>query len=185
MDSVNQAREQMQKALHVLKEDVATVRTGRATPSLVDHLVVSVYGGPLSGGAKMKIQELATVNVTDQQTIVITPFDQSITEEIAKGIQEANIGLTPSTDGNVIRISIPPLSEERRQELIHLMRQKLESGKIMVRQARHEAMLDVKKQEFSEDEKSRLEKEIQKATDDFIGQIDNLGKQKEEELLQI
>ena len=98
---------------------------------------------------------------------------------------ESGAGLNPSSDGQVLRISIPPLSEERRGELIHLMHQKLENGHIMIRQMRHEALNDLKKGDLPEDESSRLEKEIQRATDDFIGQIDALGKKKEEELLQI
>lgn len=181
MDITAQTKEKMSRALEVLKEDIATVRTGRATPSLVDHLVVSVYGGT----AKMKIMELATVAISDSQTIVITPFDQSIAGEIQKGILEANIGFNPSSDGTVIRISIPPLSQERREQLIHMMKQKLENGRIMIRQSRHEAMTEIKKQELAEDEASRLEKETQKLTDEYVGQIDTLGKAKEDELLQI
>lgn len=181
MDIVTQTQEKMQKALEVLKEDMSTIRTGRATPSLVDHLVVSVYGG----SSKMKLMELATVAVSDSQTLVLTPFDHSIVGEIQKGILEANIGLTPATDGNLIRISIPPLSTERRQELIHLMKQKLENGHIMVRQLRHEAMQESKKENLPEDDLARREKEIQKVTDEFMAQIDSMGKQKEEELLQL
>lgn len=179
---IQQASQQMAKAFQVLQTDVATVRTGRATPQLVDHLVVSVYGGT----TKMKIVELATVNVADAQTLVISPYDASILGEIQKGIQEANIGLNPSNDGQVIRISIPPLSEERRQELIHMMKQKLENGRVMIRQSRHDAMTQLKKDEnLSEDDVRRLEKEIQKVTDEYIEKIDALGKKKEEELMQI
>ena len=129
--------------------------------------------------------EVATINASDPQTLVLTPFDASITEEIRKGIMESGAGLNPASDGQVIRISIPPLSEERRQELIHLMHQKLENGHIMIRQARHEAMAEIKVANLAEDAKERAEKEIQRATDDFVGQIDALGKKKEEELLQI
>ena len=172
----------MVKALQLLQGDVATIRTGRASPQLVDNLVVSVYGGT----AKMKIVELATVNISDAHTLVVAPYDASILGEIQKGIQEANIGLNPSNDGHVIRISIPPLSEERRLDLIHLMKQKLENGRIMVRQARHDAMAEIKKDEtLSEDDMRRVEKEIQKVTDEHIGKIDALGKKKEEELMQI
>jgi ribosome recycling factor len=183
MDPIaQQTSEHMQKILGVIQDDLHTVRTGRATPALVDHLEVVVYGG----STRMKIMELATVAVSDVQTLVITPFDKSILDEIQKGIMEANIGFTPSNDGTVIRISIPPLSEERRQELIHLMKQKLENGKIMIRQARHEAMETLKKDEaLSEDDLKRLEKEVQKITDDFMENVDAMGKQKEDELLQI
>jgi ribosome recycling factor len=182
MDLISSTSQNMQKVLSVLQQDLATVRTGRAAPSLVDHLEVVVYGG----SAKMKIMELATVTATDAQTLTIAPFDSSILGEIQKGILEANIGFTPSNDGQVIRISIPPLSEERRKELIKLMHQKLENGKVMIRQVRQDAMVDLKKDEtLSEDDLRRLEKEVQKVTDEFMGKIEILGKQKEAELMQI
>lgn len=181
MDVVNESKQQMQKVLEVIKNDLATVRTGRAAPSLVENVVVSVYGGT----AKMRIMELATVGASDTQTLSITPFDNSIIGEIQKGIQDANIGLNPVVDGQLIRISIPPLSAERREQLIHLMKQKLENGKVMIRQARHEAMNDIKKQESSEDDTARLEKDIQKLTDEFMQEIESLGRKKEEELTTI
>lgn len=178
-------REKMGKALEIVGGDVATVRTGRATPSIVENVVVSVYGG----STRLKVMELATITTSDPQTLMITPFDGSIIGEISKGIMEANVGLTPVIDGQLIRISIPRLSEERRQELIKLMHQKLEGGRIMVRQIRHDAMTEIKKKtnnkEISEDEMVRLEKEVQRATDDVISEIEALGKRKEEELMQV
>ena len=179
----NAIHQRIQKILEVLKTDLGTIRTGRAMPALVENVVVSVYGG----SAKMRVMEVGTVGAQDSQTLLITPFDASIIGEIQKGIQEANTGLNPVVDGHVIRISIQPLSQERREELIKLMRQKLENGRVMVRQARHEAMTDVKKQEsdLSEDEVVRLEKEIQKIVDEAMSTIDRYGKQKEDELLQI
>lgn len=175
----------MQRVLDVLKVDLSTVRTGRATPSLIDSLTVGVYGG----STKLKLMELATITTSDTQTLVVVPFDPSIIGEIRKGILELNVGLNPVIDGQIIRISIPPLSEERRNQLIHLMKQKLEGGKIQVRQVRHEAMDAIKKQynakEVSEDEMVRLEKEIQRTTDEVINEIDALGSKKEQELLQI
>jgi len=174
-------REQMRKAVEILRGDIATIRTGKAAPSLVENIVVSVY----NGASKLRVMEVATINASDPQTLVLTPFDASITEEIRKGIMESGAGLNPASDGQVIRISIPPLSEERRQELIHLMHQKLENGHIMIRQVRHEAMNEIKGANLAEDAKERAEKEVQRATDDFVGQIDALGKKKEEELLQI
>lgn len=179
----------MEKVLEVLHTDLATVRTGRATPSLVENIIVSVYGGPPAGGTRLKIMELATIASSDPQTLLITPFDASIIGEMQKGIMEANVGLTPTDDGQHIRIAIPPLSEERRAQLIKLMHQKLENGRIMVRQVRHEAMSTIKKQfsdkTISEDEMGRLEKEVQKATDEVITHIDAMGKRKEEDLQQI
>lgn len=178
---LNDIKQRMYKALEVLKNDMATIRTGRAMPSLVETISVMVYGGT----TRMKIMELATISASDPQTLLLTPFDPSVLGEIQKGIMEANVGLTPTTDGNNIRIAIPSLSQERREQLIHLMKQKLENGRVMVRQVRHEAMHEIKKLEASEDEIRKLEKETQEITDNVISEIDSLGKKKEEELLQI
>lgn len=172
----------LQKVLDILKGDLDTIRTGRATPALVENIVIAAYGG----SAKLKVMELATISAQDVSTLLITPFDASIIGEIQKGIEAANIGFKPAIDGPVLRISIPPLSTERREELIKAMRMKLENGKIMVRQARHEAMEDIKKEfEGREDDVKRLEKEVQKLVDDTIETIEDWGKQKEQELLQI
>jgi len=177
-----QTKQKINKVLDILKSDLATIRTGRATPSLVENIVISAYGG----SAKLKVMELATVAASDIQTLVITPFDTSIIHEIQKGIEAANVGFVPVVDGGLIRISIPPLSRERRQELIKAMRHKLENGKIMVRQVRHEAMEDIKKEyEGREDDIKRLEKEVQKIVDDTVVSIDEMGDQKEKELLQM
>lgn len=182
---INNLRTKMLKALDVLKGDLATIRTGRATPSLVEHLTIASYGGT----QRLKVMELATIAVTDHHTLVLTPFDQSIIGEIVKGIMEANVGLNPSIDGNVIRISIPPLSEERRQEFVKLMHQKLEGGKVMIRQIRHEIMADIRRtflaKEMAEDGKTRLEKQIQEITDEMMAEIEVLGEHKEKELMQI
>ena len=174
-------REQMRKALDILRADIATIRTGKAAPSLVENISVTIYNGT----TKLRVMEVATINASDSSTLVLTPFDASIIEDIRKGSLESGAGLNPASDGQVLRISIPPLSEERRQELIHLMNQKLENGRVMIRQLRHEALSDLKKGDLPEDENDRLEKEVQKATDDFVAEIDALGKKKEEELLQI
>lgn len=184
-DIIAQMRQKMQRALMVLSEDLATVRTGRAMPSLIENVVISVY----NGAQRLRIKELATIAVSDPQTLVLQPFDPSIAGEIQKGIMEANIGLTPSTDGNVIRISIPPLSEERRKELIKLMKQKLENGRIAIRQIRQDARNIVRKQhndkEISEEQMYAADKEIQKITDEIMIPVDELGRRKEEELLRI
>ena len=185
MDTITQLQEQLQKIIDLIKTDISTIRTGRAAPALVESLQVVTYGG----STKLRILELATVVATDPQTIVITPFDQSTRDDIRKGIMDSGSGLNPADDGHVLRINIPPLSKERREELIKMMNHKLENGRIMVRQARHEAMSASKKQledkEISEDELSRFEKDIQKIVDDTIGMIDSMGKQKEDDLLQI
>jgi len=182
---VSEMRQKMQRALMVLQQDLATVRTGRAMPSLVENVEVVVYGG----AQRLKIKELATIAASDPQTLVLQPFDPSIAGEIQKGIMEANIGLTPSSDGNVIRISIPPLSSERRTELIKLMKQKLENGRIAIRQIRQDTRNVVRKQhndkEISEEQMYRIDLDIQKVTDEIMLPVDEMGRRKEEELLQI
>lgn len=183
MDPLAQeTKKKIEKVLDVLKGDLATIRTGRATPSLVESIIINAYAGT----AKLKVMELATIGTTDAKTLVITPFDPSIIHEIQKGIEAANVGFTPVIDGNLIRISIPPLSQERREELIKAMKHKLENGRIMVRQVRHEAMESIKKEfEGREDDIKRLEKEVQKIVDDTMGTIEDYGRQKEQELMQI
>lgn len=175
----------MQKVVDIIRVDLGTVRTGRAAPSLVENVVIHAYGGTQN----LKVIELAQISAQDTQTLVITPYDNSIIGEIQKGLMEGNIGLTPVIDGQIIRISIPALTEERRQQLVALVNQKLEGGKVQIRQVRHEAMDEAKKQlnakTISEDEMFRLEKEIQKLTDDTIAELDSLGKKKEEELMVI
>jgi ribosome recycling factor len=133
--------------------------------------------------------EMATIVTSDTRTILITPYDPSTISDIVKSIQEANVGLTPVSDGDVIRISIPQMSTEQRQEFVKLARTKLEGGRIMIRQVRQEAMKDLKKAEedslVSEDEKKVGEKKIQELTDEIIAEIDTIGNKKEQELLQV
>lgn len=178
-------RDKMQKAYEVLYQDFATVRAGKASPALVENIVISAYGGT----QPLRVMELATIHAQDPQTLNIVPFDASIISEIEKGIAGANVGLNPIVDGNMLRINLPPLTEDRRKEFIKLIAQKAESGKVMMRQVRHEAMEDVKKmaekEGISEDEITRLEKEIQKETDDFIEKIDTLRADKEKELMKL
>lgn len=180
---VSGVRGKMQRAMDVLREDFATVRTGRATPSLVENIVINAYGGAQA----LRVLELATIHIENNNTIVINPFDKSIIAEIEKGIANANVGLNPIVDREVLRINLPPLTEERRGELVRLIKQKAEQGKVMLRQARHEGMEDAKKQaegqNISEDEVTRIEKEIQKLTGEFTGKIDTLMDEKEKELM--
>lgn len=182
---ISSIKQKMQKVLEVLKTDLSTIRTGRATPSLVENVIINAYGGT----QKLKVVELGHVSALDAQTLQIAPYDVSIIGEINKGIQEANLGLNPAIDGQIIRISIPPLSQERREQLVYLVGQKLEGAKIQIRQVRHEAMNDIKEdfnnKEISEDEKNLLEKDVQKLTDEMTSEIDILGDKKKEELMQV
>lgn len=180
---VSEVRSKMQKALEVLGHDFATVRTGKASPSLIENIVINAYGGT----QPLRVMELSTIHVQDAGTLVITPFDKSIISEIEKGITNANVGLNPIVDGEILRINLPPLTEERRLELIKLIKQKSENGKVMIRQIRHEGMEDAKKKaendNISEDEVIRIEKEIQKAADEFVEKIEKLLSEKEKELM--
>lgn len=178
-------RDRMKKAIEVTQNDLSSVRSGRATTALVDHIVIACYGGT----QRLKVTELATITTMDAKTLVISPFDPSITGEIVKGIQETNSGLSPMVDGEIIRITIPPLSEERRQEYIKLARAKVEGGRIMIRQIRQDVMKELKKiageHTISEDEQSHGEKLVQQETDTMIADLDGLLERKEAELLQV
>jgi len=178
-------RSRMQEVLELIASDIGSIRTGRATPALVEKIEVRVYGGQ----QKLKIQELATIHSTDPQTLTIDPFDKSIIGEIRQGILVANVGMNPSIDGEIIRISFPPLTTEDREKYVKLLSTKLEAGRVMVRQIRGEAMHGIKKQfeekAITEDEKFGQEKRLQEITDDFIQKIDEAGERKKEELLQI
>lgn len=182
---LHQTRDRMKKAIEVTSTDLSSIRSGRATPALVEHIVIPAYGGT----QRLKVLELATITTMDAKTIVISPYDPSIIGEIEKGIQEANRGLTPVVDGEIIRITIPPLSEERRQEYIKLARAKVEGGRIMVRQVRQDAMRHAKKLQeegnISEDDQSHAEKRIQELTDEMVADLDGLLERKETELLQV
>lgn len=175
-------RQRMQQVLDLVRQDVGGIRTGRATPSLVEDIVVDCYGGT----QKLKVVELATISASDPQTLVISPWDKNIIGEIRNGILKANIGLSPVIAGEIIRINLPPMTTEDRENYIKLLHQKLENGRIMIRQARQDGMRDIKKKfenkEISEDEQMGQEKKLQEITDDYIGQIDEIGKRKETEL---
>jgi ribosome recycling factor len=178
-------RLQMQKVVDMVTGDISGIRTGRATPSLVENLVVAVYGG----AQKLRVMELGTISASDPQTLVIDPWDKSIIGDIRKGVMEANIGMNPSIDGQIIRIVLPPLTTEDREKYVKLLSGKLENGRIAVRQVRADGMHEVKRsfeaKELSEDEKFAAEKHVQEITDEFIRRIDELGEKKRQELLQM
>lgn len=178
-------RLQMQKVLGLVMNDIGGIRTGRAMPLLVEGLVVAVYGGT----QKLKINELGSITAPDPQSLVISPWDKSIIGEIRKGILEANIGMNPSIDGEILRIVFPPLTTEDREKYVKLLSGKLESGKMMIRQVRGEGMKSIKenfaKKELTEDEKFDEEKKLQMITDEFTGKIDLVGENKKKDLLQI
>jgi len=184
-DLLNKTRDHMKKALEVTSGDLGSIRSGRATPALVEHIMISAYGG----SQHLRVMEMATITTMDVKTIVIAPYDPSTISEIEKGILEANTGMTPVIDGEIIRITIPSLSAERRQEYLKLAKAKLESGRVMIRQMRHEAMKQLKNaaddKDISEDQQEFGDKKVQEMTDEMIAEIDSLGVKKETELMQI
>lgn len=175
-------RSKMIKAIEVVKGEMQTVRTGRVAPSLIENVTVAVYGG----SQHLSIKELATITTSDARTILIVPFDPSLVEEILRGLAGANLGFNPQSDGHNIRIILPPLTSERREEYIKLVKAKAEGGRIMIRQVRHEAMAQLKRKQVSkeidEDTRARSEKRIQEYTDEFIAEIDGILSRKEEEI---
>ncbi len=182
---IGSTRDRMKKAIEVTRTDLSSIRSGRATPALVEHIVVSVYGGT----QHLKVMELATISTQDSKTLVIAPYDPSIIAEIERGIAGANTGLNPVVDGEVLRISIPPLSEERRQEYTKLAKVKLEAGKVMVRGVRHDAMKELDgalaSKDLGEDEKKAGQKKVQELTDEMIAELETMEAKKEQELMQV
>jgi ribosome recycling factor len=174
---IEKAKIKFHKTIDLLKQDLATIRTGRAAPSLIENLEISAYG------AAMRLIELATITAPEPHILLVTPFDQTNINEIAKTILGANIGLNPVVDNNLIRITVPMLTEERRIELVKMMHQKLEGARVMVRQSRREMIDEIQSGAQNEDEVKRLEKELQDLVDKVIGEIDLLGEIKEKELL--
>lgn len=179
------SRDHMKKAFEVTMGDLGSIRSGRATPALVENIAISAYGG----SQKLRVMEMATITTVDAKTLVITPYDPSTIAEIEKGIGTANSGLVPVVDGELIRITIPPLSTERRQEYMKLAKAKLESGRVMIRQIRHEAMRSLQKEAddktISEDQQKHGERLVQELTNEMIAEIDSLGTKKEAELMQV
>lgn len=175
----------MAEVLDLVTSDIASIRTGRATPAIVQDLEIPVYDGQ----QKLKVNELATLATQDSQTIVVDPWDKSIIGEIKKGIEAANIGLTPIIDGEIIRVNLPSMTMEDREKYVKLLSKKLENGRIMIRQIRAEAMKDIKnsfeKKEITEDGKFDQEKRLQGVTDEHVGKIDFAGESKKKELLQL
>ena len=181
----DEVKRKMDEVLHALSEDLSSIRTGRAAPALVENVVVSAYGG----AQRLKVMEMASITATDPQTLVIEPWDKSVIGEIRQGILAANIGMNPSIDGEIIRISMPLMTSEDREKYVKLLGAKLENAKISVRQVRGDTMRDIKdkfeSKEITEDQKFSQEKKLQEITDEFVGKIDERGKVKEQELLKV
>lgn len=182
-DLLSDARERMAKTVESTRGEFATVRTGRATPHLLDRIVVDYYG------AITPLNQLANVAASDARLLSVTPYDKGALGLIEKAIQESDIGISPSNDGNVIRLQIPEMTEERRREMVKVVHGVAEDGKIAIRNVRRDVIGDLrelmKEGEIGEDEERRAEEELQKVTDGATGEIDSLLKGKEEEILEV
>jgi ribosome recycling factor len=178
-------RKRMSGAVDVLIHDMRSIRTGRASSAMVEDIDVPAYGG----AQMLKVRELASINANDPQSLVIEPWDKSIIGDIKKGIEAANVGFNPNIDGEKIRIVVPPMTGEDRAKYVKLLHTKIENARIAVRQVRGDEMKNIKnkfeEKDISEDERVRFEKDLQGLTDEFTTKIDELGKKKEEELLQV
>lgn len=183
MPSLQEARSRMEDALEALRREFASVRTGKATPALLDTVRVEAYG------SKMPINQVATVHTPEPALLVVQPFDKSIMGDIERGIQMADLGLNPSNDGNVIRIPIPALTEERRKEFVKLLHKMAEEGRVSVRHARKTARDEIQKamkdHEIGEDDGHRQLDEVDRVTQEFTDRIDELLKRKEQEVLAV
>ncbi|MDR9854574.1 ribosome recycling factor [Paenibacillus sp. VCA1] len=176
------AEERMEKAISALKRDLATLRAGRATPALLDRVQVEYYG------AMTPLNQLANINTPDSRTLMIQPWDKSSLSDIEKAILKSDLGLTPANDGNTIRLVIPPLTEERRMELVKMTKKFGEEAKVAIRNIRRDANDDIKKMEktdISEDESRRHQDDIQKTTDKFIAEVDKVLAAKEKEIMEV
>lgn len=171
----------MEKILAIFAEDIASIRTGRATAALIENVTVEVYNGQ-----KMKLMELGSITVPDVRNLVFEPWDKTVLREINNGIQAANIGMMPVVDGEVIRLSLPMLTVEQREDYIKLLGRKLEGARGMLRDARadfRKKIMDAKNEKsISEDEFKRDEAELQKITDEFMKRMEELSQKKEEEI---
>src|SRR5487761_2211373 len=176
-ESIKDAENKMGKCVEATRSDFASIRTGRATPALLDRLHVEAYG------QAVPLKQVATVTTPDSRSLQINAFDKSVLGEIRKAIEKSDLGLTPNIDGTTIRLMIPPLNEERRKDLVKVVRKKAEDGKIAVRNVRHKALDDfkikLKNHEVTEDENKRFGEQMQKLTDKYTKEIDVLAVGKE------
>lgn len=182
-DIINEAKTKMKSTLSVYEDDLHGIRSGRASTTLVDRLMVEYYG------ADTELRQLASVSTPEPMQIMIRPFDKGAVKSIEKAIQQSDLGINPNVDGDIIRLNMPPLTGERRQELVKFLHKRMEEARVSVRNIRRHANQDVddfeKEKMISEDEAKRARDEVQKLTDQYVGEIDDLGKKKETEILEV
>ncbi|MEA1976618.1 MAG: ribosome recycling factor [Chloroflexota bacterium] len=181
-DALAEAQTRMSGAISSFEEDIASIRTGRASPALVDRLSVEYYGNPTP------LMQLATISAPEPRLLTIRPFDPASIKDIERAIMSSDLGLNPNNDGKLIRLSIPPLTEERRHELVRVVKNRAEEGRVAVRNVRRDTQNDMREFErekmISEDELKRGEDDLQKLTDQYIDQLNELGDRKETEVLE-
>ena len=182
-DIMKDARERMAKCVQTFQSDLKKLRTGRAAPSLIEHLKVDYYG------SEVPLQQVASIAVEDGRTLVVSPWEKTVVQAVEKAIFKSDLGLTPMTAGTVIRIPMPPLTEERRREITKVLRHDAEGARVAVRNVRRDVMSDVKdllkEKKISQDDERRAEGEIQKLTDKHVADIDQLLAAKEKEVMQV
>jgi ribosome recycling factor len=180
---MNECKDKMKQTVQAFSRNLATVRAGRANPSLLDNVFVDYYG------ATTPLNQLATISAPEARLLVITPYDKTAINDIDKAIQKADLGLSPSNDGNVIRLNIPPLTEERRKELVKVVGKYAEEYRVQVRNVRRDTNDALKKAEkngdLTEDELRNAQDDVQKQTDNHIAEIDKLAKNKEQEIMEV
>ncbi|HEV2581660.1 MAG TPA: ribosome recycling factor [Ktedonobacteraceae bacterium] len=182
-DLIGDAERRMQKAVEALKQDISAIRTGRASSALIERITVDYYGAPTP------INQVASISIPEARLLVIQPWDRKLLTDIEKAIQKSDLGINPNNDGQVIRLAIPPLNEERRREMVKTLHKKLDEHKVAVRNVRrdvHDKFRDrEKKKEITEDELKRSVDRLQKLTDRYIDEMDKVGKTKEQEILEV
>jgi ribosome recycling factor len=181
--AMQDAEHKMDQAVTHLKDDLAGIRTGRATPAVLNRVMVEYYGTPVP------LNQLASVNVPEPRLLQVQPFDKGAIGAIEKAIQSSDLGITPNNDGNVIRLAFPPLTEERRRELVKQVHHRAEEGRVAVRNVRRHSKDEMEKLEhdgaISQDDLMRAEKDLQKLTDRFVAEIDQIQGHKEQELMEV
>lgn len=182
-DILREAAARMQTALDLLEEDLSAIRTGRASPSLVERLPVDYYG------TNTPLIQLASVSVPEPRQLLIRPFDPATLKDIDRAILASDLGLTPNSDGKVIRLSLPQLTEERRHELVRVVHNRMEETRVKIRNVRRDLIRDLREFEkegmVSEDEQERGEKELQDLTDKMNNKVDEIGERKEKEIMEV
>ena len=182
-DVLRETEGKMKKSVEALRQHLTTIRTGRASPALVEHMQVEAYGSP------MPLNQLAGISTPDARMIVIQPYDASMIKTIEKAIQNSDLGINPSNDGRIIRLALPPLTEERRRDLTKQVRARVEESRVALRNLRREALDDVKQLEheklISENDQRRAQEQLQTLTDKYIRESEHVGAAKEAEVMEV